>query len=154
MQTLSQVEKLEADWDKQIHKNGLLELRAPQAGLVKEIATHTPGTVVTPGTVLVTIVPSDEPLIAEVQVKNADSGFILANTPARVKVSSYPFQKYGLVEGEVAHFGADASETVGGRPEETNPEEQCPPRTRARQRQASTAGSTSADTGSTAADPR
>lgn len=122
MQTQSQVEKLTGDWEKQLHKNTLLELKAPQAGIVKEIATHTPGTVVTPGTVLVTIVPSDEPLIAEVQIKNADSGFIIPNTAAKVKVSSYPFQKYGMVEGEVVHFSADASETAGGRQEEVNPE--------------------------------
>ena len=109
-------------WEKQLHRNTLLELKAPQAGIVKEIATHTSGTVVTPGTVLVTIVPADEPLIAEVQIKNADSGFITPNTPAKIKIASFPFQKYGLVEGEVAHFSADASDTVGGRPEEINQE--------------------------------
>lgn len=122
MQTASQVEKLTGDWEKQLHKNTLLELKAPQAGIVKEIATHTPGTVVTPGTVLVTIVPADEPLMAEVQIKNSDAGFITRTTPAKIKVASFPFQKYGLVEGEVAHFSADASDTVGGRPEEINQE--------------------------------
>ncbi len=122
MQTLSQVEKLTGDWEKQLHKNTLLELKAPAAGIVKEIATHTPGTVVTPGTVLVTIVPADEPLMAEVQIKNSDAGFISRATPTKIKVASFPFQKYGLVEGEVAHFSADATETVGGRPEEINQE--------------------------------
>ncbi len=122
MQTVSQVEKLTGDWEKQLHKNTLLELKAPLAGIVKEIATHTPGTVVTPGTVLVTIVPADEPLMAEVQIKNNDAGFITRTTPAKIKVASFPFQKYGLVEGEVAHFSADATETVGGRPEEINQE--------------------------------
>jgi HlyD family secretion protein len=122
VQAVSQVEKLSGDWDKQVHKNTLQELKASQHALVKEIATHTPGTVVTPGTVLVTLVPVDEPLIAEVQVKNQDSGFILPRMPARVKVASFPFQKYGMLEGEVAHFSVDASETLGGRPEEISPE--------------------------------
>jgi hemolysin D len=122
LQAASQVEKLAAEWDKQVHRNGLLELKAQQAGIVKDIASHTAGTVVSPGTILLTLVPLDEPLIAEVQVKNQDSGFIYATQAAKVKVVSYPFQKYGMVEGEVTHFSADASDTVGARPEELNPE--------------------------------
>ena len=122
IQIQAQLDKLTQDWDKQVHKNGLMELRAPQAGFVKDIASHTPGTVVTPGTILMTVVPNGESLIAEVQIKNADSGFIHANQPVKVKVASYPFQKYGMLEGEVTHLGADATDTVGGRPEEVSPE--------------------------------
>lgn len=122
MQAISQFERLTAEWQKQQHKNALLELRAPHAGTVKDIASHTKGTVVNPGTILLTIVPADEPLIAEVQVKNQDSGFIYPTQTARVKVSSFPFQKYGMLDGEIAHIGADATDTAGGRPEEINPE--------------------------------
>ena len=107
---------------KQAHKNALMELKAPQAGIVKDIASHTAGTVVTPGTILMTVVPNGEPLIAEVQIKNQDAGFIRTNQAVKVKVASYPFQKYGMLEGEVSHLGADATDTVGGRPEEMNPE--------------------------------
>ena len=39
-----------------------MELKAPQAGIVKDIASHTAGTVVTPGTILMTVVPNGEPL--------------------------------------------------------------------------------------------
>ena len=56
--------KLEQDWLKQEHKSGLLELKAPQSGIVKDIATHTIGTVVSSGTVLLSIVPEHEPLVA------------------------------------------------------------------------------------------
>jgi HlyD family secretion protein len=122
IQILAQVEKLTQDWEKQTHKNALLELKAPQGGLVKDIASHTPGTVVTPGTILMTVVPQGEGLIAEVQVKNQDAGFVRLKQPARIKVASFPFQKYGLLDGEVSHLGADATDTVGGRPEETNAE--------------------------------
>ena len=122
LQAASQVEKLAAEWDKQVHRNALLELKATHAGIVKDIASHTAGTVVSPGTILLTLVPLDEPLIAEVQVKNQDSGFVYASQRAKVKVVSYPFQKYGMVEGEVAHFSADSSDTVGARPEELNAE--------------------------------
>ncbi len=45
---------------------------------MKDLAKHTPGTVVAPGTILLTLVPHDEPLVAEVWVGNADAGFVLA----------------------------------------------------------------------------
>ena len=102
--------KLRQDWDKQQHRHSLLELKAPQVGVVKDLATHTPGTVVAPGTILLTLVPHDEPLIAEVWVSNADAGFVRAEQKARVKLAAYPFQKYGMLDGIVRQVSADAQE--------------------------------------------
>jgi HlyD family secretion protein len=99
--------KLSQDWEKQRHRHALLELKAPQAGVVKDLATHTPGTVVAPGTILLTLVPHDEPLVAEVWVANADVGFVQEQQKARVKLAAYPFQKYGMVDGTVRQIGAD-----------------------------------------------
>jgi HlyD family secretion protein len=115
-------ENLKCHWQKQAHKHGQLELEAPVSGIVKDIASHTAGTVVNPGTILLTVVPVDEPLIAEVQVKNQDVGFIAPNQTARDKVSAFPFQKYGMLDGEVMHMGADSTDTASGRSEEINPE--------------------------------
>ena len=109
--------KLQQDWDKQQHRHSLLELKAPQAGIVKDLATHTPGTVVAPGTILLTLVPHDEPLVAEVWVSNADAGFVQAEQKARVKLATYPFQKYGMLDGVVKQVSADAQE----KPESGNP---------------------------------
>ena len=106
--------KLQQDWDKQQHRHSLLELKAPQAGVVKDLATHTPGTVVAPGTILLTLVPQDEPLLAEVWVSNADAGFVQASQKARVKLAAYPFQKYGMLDGVVRQIGADAREKSDG----------------------------------------
>ena len=109
--------KLQQDWDKQQHRHSLLELKAPQAGIVKDLATHTPGTVVAPGTILLTLVPHDEPLVAEVWVENIDAGFVQAEQKARVKLAAYPFQKYGMLDGVVKQVSADAQE----KPESGNP---------------------------------
>ncbi len=106
----AQRQKLEQEWAKIEHRTGLLELKAPQAGLIKDLATHTHGTVVAPGSVLMTLVPHDEPLQAEVLVKNEDAGFVYPGQKTRIKVAAYPFQKYGMVEGTVTHVGADATQ--------------------------------------------
>lgn len=105
-----QFRKLQQDSAKIDHKSSLLALKAPQAGIIKDIAVHTRGTVVSPGTVLMTLVPHDEPLQAEVLVKNEDVGFVYPDQKTKVKLAAYPFQKYGMVEGAVIHIGADASE--------------------------------------------
>jgi len=105
-----QLQRLLAEKKRLDHKAAWLELRAPQAGIIKTLATHTPGTVVTPGAILATLVPADEALVAEVQVRNADIGFVQVGQAVRLKLAAYPFQKYGLVDGKVRHLGADAED--------------------------------------------
>lgn len=102
--------KLEQDWIKQEHKTGLLELKATQAGIVKDLATHTSGTVVSPGTVLLSIVPENEPLVGEIMVKNDDIGFVYPHQKVKVKLAPYPFQKYGMLDGEVTRIQADSDD--------------------------------------------
>lgn len=105
-----QYQKLQQEWIKQEHKSGLLELKASQTGIVKDLATHTVGTVVSPGTVLLSIVPENEPLVAEVMVKNDDVGFVFPQQKVKVKLVAYPFEQYGMLEGKVRHIGPDASD--------------------------------------------
>lgn len=109
-----QFDKLTQEVAKQAHKQDLLELRAPQAGIVKDLATHSSGTVVQPGTVLLTLVPRDEVLRAEVWVTNEDIGFVSEGQPVKLKFSAFPFQKYGMVDGIVEHVSADAADGNGG----------------------------------------
>jgi len=106
-----QAERLREELAKQQHRSGLLELRAPQTGTVKDLATHTPGTVVAPGTILMTIVPQGDKLRAEVWVSNDDVGFVHEKQVAKIKLAAFQFQKYGMLEGTVAQVSADATES-------------------------------------------
>jgi HlyD family secretion protein len=106
----AQRHRAQQELDKQQHRSGLLELKAPQASIVKDLATHTPGTVVAPGAILLTLVPRNEPLVAEVWIDNADAGFVLPDQKTRLKLPAFPFQKYGMLEGTVQHISADAQE--------------------------------------------
>jgi HlyD family secretion protein len=105
--------KMAEELNKQTHRATFLELKAPQAGIVKDLGTHTLGTVVSPGTILLTLVPDNEPLVAEVQIKNDDVGFILEGQKAKIKLMPYPFQKYGMLEAKVQHIGPDAQDAGG-----------------------------------------
>ena len=103
------VDQLDQDWLKQEYRNRLMNIKAPQDGFIKDIATNTEGTVVPAGTVLMNIVPINEPLLAEVYVSNQDVGFISAGQKTRIKMMSYQFQKYGMIDGEVDYVSADAN---------------------------------------------
>lgn len=102
--------KLQQEVGKQTHRHELLELKATQDGYVKDLSTHTRGTVVSPGTILMTIVPKHDPIEAEVWITHLDAGFVLPRQHARVKLAAYPFQKYGMLEGEVSQVSPDSSE--------------------------------------------
>lgn len=119
-ETRSQLERLEADWQKQQHRHALMELRAPHEGIVKELATHTVGTVVQPGTVLATLVPQQAPLKVEVWVSNDDIGFVRPGQPVKLKFAAYPFQKYGMAQGEVQWVNADAQTEEAARQSAAN----------------------------------
>ena len=116
------INRLEQQLGKLAFQQSLLELRAPQAGVVKELATTTLGAVVQPGTVLVTLVPQDEPLWAEVSIENRDIGFVAVDQPVRVKILAYEFQKYGMLDGTVRTVGADsAADSPRGSQDATTP---------------------------------
>jgi len=112
-ETDSALKKLNEEQQKIRHKSGLLALRAPQSGIVKDLATHTTGTVVAPGTIMMSLVPQSEPLQAEVLVKNEDIGFVHVGQQVQIKLAAYPFQKYGLIAGTIEHIGPDTTEKGG-----------------------------------------
>jgi len=104
------VDQLSQELAKQTHRKELMELKATQDSVVKDLATHSIGTVVQPGTVLLTLVPRNESLRAEVWLSNDDIGFVKEGQQVRMKFAAFPFQKYGMVQGRVEHIGADASD--------------------------------------------
>ncbi len=106
-----QAEKLAQEVAKQAHRQSLMELKATQDSVVKDLSTHTTGTVVQPGTVLLTLVPKEETLRAEVWVSNEDIGFVRQGQPVKLKFAAFPFQKYGMVEGTVEHVSADSADS-------------------------------------------
>jgi hemolysin D len=105
-------DKLGQELAKQNHRKELLELRATQDSVVKDLATHSIGTVVQPGTVLLTLVPRNDTLRAEVWLSNEDIGFVKEGQPVRLKFAAFPFQQYGMVQGTVEQIGADSVDSL------------------------------------------
>ena len=110
VEAAAQLEKVSQELAKQQYRNELLELKAPQDGIVKDLATHTVGTVATTGTILMTLIPQNETLRAEVWITNEDIGFVRPGQMVKLKISAFAFQKYGMIDGLVEHVGADSSD--------------------------------------------
>jgi HlyD family secretion protein len=91
----------------QARKQQALEtIEAPVAGTIYRVkATKGP---VQSGEELVSILPEGEEMLLEVKVLNRDIGFIRQGMKAKVKMATFPFQEFGIVEGEVMQVSPNA----------------------------------------------
>jgi hemolysin D len=115
VQILAEVEQaskegaaLQAEFAKAQQLNALKTLRAPVAGVVQSIGVTTLGSAVAANQPLLTIVPENTPLVAEVLLSNNDIGYVRIGQPVEVKLDSFPFTQYGAVPGTVKWISADA----------------------------------------------
>lgn len=104
----SRLAQAEATLSKSAHREALTVLRAPVAGVVTGMSVKSANQVVGAGTVLLSLVPQGEPLRFEGWMRNEDSAFVTPDMPAKVKLSAYPFQKYGWLAGNVTWLGVDS----------------------------------------------
>ena len=89
-------------------RDQLMRLTAPVDGTVQQLAVHTVGGVVTPAQPLLSVVPDEAALEVEATVLNQDIGFVHPGQTAIVKVESFPYTRYGYVEGTVLTVSHDA----------------------------------------------
>ena len=76
-------------------------LKSPIDGYVNTIFVHTVGGVVQPAEKIMTIVPKDAKMQIKAKVLNQDVGFIESGMPVSIKVDTFNFQKYGILNGVV-----------------------------------------------------
>lgn len=91
----------------------LVNLTAPENGVILEIGKKSVGSVLKEGEPLFVLVPIKAVLEAEVEVSPADVGDLRVGDPVRIKVDTYPFQKHGTLEGKLTSVGADALSRPG-----------------------------------------
>jgi hemolysin D len=82
---------------------------APVAGRVQELMVNTIGGVVTAAQQLMLIVPITQTLEAEVFLENKDIGFVFNNMDAEIKIHTFPFTKYGVINATISNVSNDAT---------------------------------------------
>lgn len=90
------------------------QVKAPVRGIVNKINLTTIGAVLRPGDELLEIVPVDDSLLIEADIRPQDVAFIKPNEPASVKITAYDYLVYGSLNGEVIRIGADTEENREG----------------------------------------
>ena len=83
-------------------------ITAPVDGTVLSLTVKTIGGVVNAGQQLAQIVPEKVPLYVDAALDNQDIGFVKPGQRVVVKVATYPFQRYGYLEGIVENISPDA----------------------------------------------
>ena len=83
------------------------EVRSPVKGVVKELKIRTIGGVIQPGQDLMEILPIEDNLRVEAQVRPADIAFLRPGQDAIVKFTAYDFSIYGGLPGKVERISAD-----------------------------------------------
>lgn len=107
-QAREQIQQYEPEFAKARQRDALMQLRAPVAGTVQQLAVHTVGGVVTPAQPLLSVVPESEPLEVEATVLNRDIGFVRPGQRATLKIESFPYTRYGYIDGTVESVSHDA----------------------------------------------
>lgn len=82
-------------------------LVAPMRGVVNKLSVTTIGGVVRPGEEIMQIIPLDEELFVEAQVKPQDIAQVTLGQQAAIKLSAYDYTIYGSLQGQVVFVSAD-----------------------------------------------
>lgn len=95
----------EISYYKQKIKNSVIV--SPSDGIINKITTKTKGEAISPGKVLVEIIPDSPYVLAEVKVAPSDIGFLYVGQPVKLKLRAYDFSLYGGIMGEISYISAD-----------------------------------------------
>lgn len=119
-----QIDDLEQKSSKAHAKTGHMTLTSPIAGVVLGLTVTSRNQVVAPGEELMRIVPDEAGLEIECYAQNKDIAFIQAGQAAVIKIESFPFTRYGALDGRVMRVARDAipepdAHSIEGNPAKT-----------------------------------
>jgi hemolysin D len=103
-----QADELEQKTAKAHVKTDHMTLTSPISGMVLGLTVTTKNQVVQSGEEIMRIVPDDASLEIEAYVENKDIGFVKVDQEAIIKVESFPFTRFGTIDGVVTHVSHDA----------------------------------------------
>ena len=90
----------------------MVELRADQDSTVLSVAKVSPGSVMQSGEQLITLVPADAPLEAEVNVPGSEAGYVHPGNAVTLKLETLPYTHYGSMDATVRVVSPDSFSTT------------------------------------------
>lgn len=86
-----------------------IDIRAPQDGIVHELAYHTVGGVIPPGETIAIIVPVADELIVNARIKPTDVDMVAPGQAARLRLTAFNSRRTPEVNARVGVVSADAT---------------------------------------------
>ena len=86
-----------------------IDLRAPQGGVVHELAVHTVGGVITAAEQVMLIVPEEDDLTIQARVAPVDVDQVIVGRMAKLRLSAFNQQQTPELDGRVVHVSADVT---------------------------------------------
>jgi adhesin transport system membrane fusion protein len=83
------------------------ELRAPMAGIVKNVRITTLGGVIRPSEEVMQIVPLEDNLIIEAKAPPKDVAFLKLGLMTNIKIDAYDYTVYGSLKGKLIYISPD-----------------------------------------------
>jgi hemolysin D len=102
-----QENELSAEFVKAQNKSAQTEIRAPIDGVVEQLSVHTLRGVVMPAERLMIVVPDTRDFTVEARLANRDVGFVRPGDKVKVKVETFNFTRYGMIDGRVLSVSPD-----------------------------------------------
>jgi membrane fusion protein, type I secretion system len=84
-----------------------IDIRAPQSGIVHQLAVHTVGGVINPGEPIMLIVPEADALVIEARIAPQDIDHVQPGQKAFIRFTAFNQRTTPEFEGEVLRVGAD-----------------------------------------------
>jgi len=88
--------------------NSLVTLHSPVDAVVLDVAKRSVGSVMREAETLITLVPVDVPLEAEVEISSKDIGRVRTDDSVRIKLDPFQYQRHGTLKGKVRTVSGDA----------------------------------------------
>ena len=82
-------------------------VRSPVDGIVKELFVHTVGSSIEPSSDIVTIVPDNYEMVAEVKMKPEEIAKLHIGQDVKLKVTAFDYSIYGDLEGKITNISPD-----------------------------------------------
>ena len=111
MTSRGQLDSAKAQYEKALKHRELVRLTASEPSMVLSMAKVSVGSVLTPGSTLLTLMPLNAPVEAEAHFSSRDVGFLRAGDPCIIKVDAFNFINHGVAEGKVRWISEGAFTT-------------------------------------------
>ena len=89
------------------HKLNVSKVRAPQDGVVQNLKVHTVGGVIQPGKEIMEIIPTDDRLVLQVEIKPTDIDIVAEGQDAEVRLTAFSGRTTPSLVGRVTQISAD-----------------------------------------------